>query len=708
MADPQTRWQRWHELVQQSYAQRLESVRSQYQHELALYRGDQWDPKPVGKDGMRGGGGEPPGLEAVVNNYLSDGIEVKLASLTYKVPEFSVVTAEGGDPEREALLAQVIQDDFIYSGGWEEAQAAKLDQCIHGIGAVMVGWREGEIDPTLLETDAQPTEEEALAEEMAAAQGADMAQVMAANGVLVDPLVSPEEGGGFEGPLVVEEIPVVGEGQVVTGVSPYDLLIDPQATWSNWEREARFMGRVYSVTVDEIKEWKGLKRKDELIRKASGLDKESIADPSQREQAVGADKRVVLWDVWFRGVMLPGTPKGRRNLRVIWADGMGPEPVWYGDWPFVIRDPRNQVLFPFVVIFGRLIPRGFDSISDVDLAEPQQRELNYARSLQATHMRLAIEKLQADGPMEEEAKAALESPDPGAVVEHSGVITPIKRSPPDASVYKNADDAVRDMAAHTGVSEAARGIQIPGAQTATEINYIAQTSSARAAYEQRRFEEFVERIAYRLWYLRCDKTLFGQEFLVSGQDGQTERRRLEEEMLDKRLQVRILAGSTKLRDTQQELAGLTKLLEVALPQGLVATPANPQGIINGRQIVRQLASKLSLGDLRELMDVSEFQQMAVEQQAQAMLRAEQMKQEQQVAALAKQMGIDPQALAALAGQVEPRAGAGVMEGGAGAAGPMGGMGGAGAAGPMGGMGGAGAAGPMGGMADPMAAMGMEG
>jgi hypothetical protein len=330
-----------------------------------------------------------------------------------------------------------------------------------------------------------------------------------------------------------------------------------------------------------------------------------------------------------------------------------------------------------VVIFGRLIPRGFDSISDVDLAEPQQRELNYARSLQATHMRLAIEKLQADGPMEEEAKAALESPDPGAVVEHSGVITPIKRSPPDPSLYKNSDDANRDMAAHTGASEAALGIEVNrgGPITATEAANIARTSSARAASEEQRFEAFLQKIAYRLWALRVEKRLFGQEFLVTDSEGNTQSRRLEEEMLS-RLQVRVKTGSSKLRDTTTEIQGIERVLQLLAPLGGIATPANPQGFINGRTLARVIASKLGLGDIRELMDVSEFQQMAVEQQAQAMLRAQQIQQEQQVAALAKQLGIDPQALAALAGQVE----------GMGGEAPMGG--------PM--------ADPM---ADPMAAMG---
>jgi ribosomal protein L12E/L44/L45/RPP1/RPP2 len=606
-------WQELFDLVSSSHERLVEEQQERWQRNLGLYCEDPW---PITE------GGRPAWLKATESNYLADAVRVSVATLTHQLPAISVRTTQPDDPIEEALIAEVLRVDLEESGAWDACREVRLDVGLYGIGALFLSWDPGRDDDPLAD-DAVPSGEQMVAEyqdQLAQSQMAEMVQGM---GGVPEPLQPPPPAE----PVVVR---VAGEGPRARAISPWDLYLDPRTSWATYQR-GRWMGRSYSLSPQEIGQL-GLPRDVEEKLLASAEDGEEgsravdVRDPALRGQAVEGDQRIPLLEVWFRDLPVDGR---NQNVVCLWSPSAPEEPLLIEPWPYTLRNQSGFPLYPYFCLWGGKVPRSLRGISVAELAEPQQREINLLRSLQLTAAWQARQRFATRGKLTEEQREAWEGEGIGNLIEELGTpIEPVVQPPLDAGVYAVVEAATRDLNAHTGVTAPALGIDTPGDPTATEVRYNAGQGSVRAADDQREWEEYLVDVLRGLWALRCDLGKYGDRLYrlqappninridpASGLEtevpkGETLFEPLRKDHL-KPADVTIEAGSTMLRDTEREVQGLIEAGTAAANLGLLATPMQPLGVLNGEAWLRQIFARLHIQDLEELFDVSEYAQLAM-------------------------------------------------------------------------------------------------
>lgn len=562
-------------------------------------------PPMPGMEGAGGAGAAPPGMEG--------------APLPPMPPPAL------GVPQRvlPILLSERVTRDFEESRGWRSVQGALYDRRWAGIGICMTGWHFG---------DEEPMDEAERAE-----RGLEYQALAGDPGVDLDALDE-----AFDD--IEDER--VGEGAITLRISPYDFIADPQVDAFNWE-DAEFLGRVYTVDKErlvreyKIKDPDGLRGSADL--KTAG--EPFITDPAERNRPLRKEHPfVVLVEVWFKKVWMPRAftdddgaryPKGYYPLRVTWAVDRQDEPLRAELWPYEMRDGRGARQYPFDLLVNRPVPGELKGQSDCEIAEEQQLALNHARSVEATWADwLARLKFMARrNSLDQKAKEALSSGIVGDLVEieenpATSPIRPIEVGTMRPEVEQSGEHAMRDQNALTGVDEAAQGVATEGRRTATEIREIAAKSGARAAHDDMDLELFVSSIARKQWQLRLQFVKTGDPVTITlpkalGGRGMPTRMTLEQEHLLP-ARINVVSGSSKLQNQQEKLENKLNAIVMLNSNGLLATPMNPQGIVNSRVLVEGYLTSAGIdsGD-PDLYNTSEFvqaalmqmQQMALSQQA---------------------------------------------------------------------------------------------
>ena len=601
---------------------------------LLLYQGDHWfdedDDDPI----------LPNGLKATTINWIGAGIKIKHSSDTAVVPQFDVMpedpTIDQGELNLRLVIAAYINKNFCgASGFWDAAQAAWLDYHVYGTGVVAVGWRMGIAEPAPID-DASLQEQ---AEHEAGLQ--EMYLHVASNPAFA--------GASFSPPETSEEVPLRGEGQVGFRVSPYNLIIDPEATWDTWQ-QARFIGYTYQRTLDDLEAAYGEAAVDGISGYTETVDdgtRRFVLDPADEERTLPEGQNLVpCAEVWFRSVHISKAftsldgdiertyPAGDYPIRFRWAIERPNEPLEADLWPYDLRDDDDRRLYPFHIVVNREMPGYLFGQGDPEIAQDPQHALNLERSLELTHHNQVREKYIAqEGELDVDARDAIESEDVGTVVftkspAASNPIRPLERNSLTPEFQEAAAQAKEDINSLTGVNDAARGTPIPGDHTATEARLEAQLSSGRSAKAASKFEDLCVWLASMGWQLKCqyasagDRVRFRAPRPQGGAPTMQLRLLTGEQLVP--VSVTLTTGATRVQDEAQKLERTIQFIQIVGSMGQFKTPLTPFGVVSPTHTVQLLARSCKLDqDLDSLFDTSaEDQQIQQQQQAQMQAQAQ--------------------------------------------------------------------------------------
>lgn len=659
-----------YELVEISRDDMVANWKDRLDQDLALYRSKHWDK------------GEGRGLNQITVNYTRSGIEIKCGSQTYQKPQFDAqplplsaedpsafVALDQNDRTLNIIISERVTRDFEESSAWESNQAALYDKRIFGIGAVMYGWHPGDEEPL---SDEEMNEHLQMIQEMAEMPGVDAS-------TLPEP---PQD--------------LRGEGGVAIRISPYNLIADTEVDGFDWQN-ARYLGRVYTMDKQDLERDLDLRGVKQLTgyENFSDTAEKAILDPADRSRVDQKNHPfVVLYEVWFRKVWLRNGftdddgrryPKGYYPLKVTWSADKPTDPILVETWPYDLRDSRGKRLYPFVLQINGVVPGKLKGMSDCEIAEPQQLELNASRAKEATFADTAarVKFVYDKTKLDTQALNNLASPEVGAQIGVTGpvgddIIRPLEFPGGHPETEAQGEHALRDMNALTGVDEMSQGVAVEGAKTATEIREIKQSSGGRAAKEDEKFESALTAGAQILWQLRVqfDKTgdmvnvaipqgigqsqsppqgamdpmsqgmgpmgpggmpplPMGSQGMpqgvpqgMPGQMGGIQQIQIEPRHLMP-AQIKIVTGSTKMQDQMQDVESRSNAIQLLATTGLLATVQNPTGIVSSRYMVEGLLKSMEIdnGD-PALYDTQEYMQQAMQiAQMQQQMQQEQMAQQ---------------------------------------------------------------------------------
>lgn len=179
--------------------------------------------------------------------------------------------------------------------------------------------------------------------------------------------------------------------------------------------------------------------------------------------------------------------------------------------PFDTLDPDRKPFFPYAVLANIEQPECIYGLSDVEVTETQQQELDAARSQLATHRRRSNPMyLVAKGLLEEADKSAIHKGDAGTIIEIKLEMMqkirdrfgPMPTMQIQAEVFAAIDQSLKDFSELSRVAGYERAGAVPGVEYATEAALISQGAAALKTDERADWEGFQATIAEQVaWWM---------------------------------------------------------------------------------------------------------------------------------------------------------------------------------------------------------------
>ena len=290
----------------------------------------------------------------------------------------------------------------------------------------------------------------------------------------------PEQGMSMETELIIVE-----DRPFVERVSPFDVLIDPDATCVEDMKWIAQRIRRPMVEVRNDPRYNSKSRKD---CQASHYSKWSAEDGKPRQSRQEEDAYVDVWE--FYDV--------KRQSMAVFCDG--------GD-AFLINPHKMPYAFghPFVMMRNYDIPEHFYPMGELEAIEPLQYELNATRSQMMNHRKRFSRKwLYKESAFDQDGRAALESDEDNVMVpvvsdEPLGAVVtnmPAVVNPPD--MYNVSSMILQDIDRISGVAEFMRGGSSEISRTATESAMMQDAMNARTSDKLAEVERVVAGCAKRL------------------------------------------------------------------------------------------------------------------------------------------------------------------------------------------------------------------
>jgi hypothetical protein len=290
----------------------------------------------------------------------------------------------------------------------------------------------------------------------------------------------PEQGMSMETEMVIVE-----DRPFVERVSPFDILIDPDATCVEDMKWIAQRIRRPMVEVRNDPRYNSKSRKD---CQASHYSKWSAEDGKPRQSRQEEDAYVDVWEYY----------DVKRQSMAVFCDG--------GD-AFLINPHKMPYAFghPFVMMRNYDIPEHFYPMGELEAIEPLQYELNATRSQMMNHRKRFSRKwLYKESAFDQDGRAALESDEDNVMVpvvsdEPLGsVVTnmPAVVNPPD--MYNVSSMILSDIDRISGVAEFMRGGSSEISRTATESAMMQDAMNARTSDKLAEVERVIAGCAKRL------------------------------------------------------------------------------------------------------------------------------------------------------------------------------------------------------------------
>jgi len=504
---------------------------------IDLYRGKHWPQTTSNED-----------LIAV--NIAFSTINVIAPSVSVNHPKIVVTPNKPEDEDRSAFVEAVVNHLWKHHDFRSPFKRAVKDFLIFGHGWIKVGWKFVEQERALSDSERDVYLDEAIMEaDTFAMQNPDLAGDLPTDDDLMANLPSTEM-------TIVEDQPFVER------VSPFDILVDPEATCMD---DAKWIAQRVIRPLDEAQADKRYKPSARRKLSADATVTDALQNPARDDRYVSDAERVIIWE--YYDIM--------DNTMSVLADS--------GDEFLVDPTPMPYAYGqPFVMIRNYDVPDFFYPMGDLEAIESLQEELDKTRSqLVNARKRYGRKYLYHERSFGPEGREALESEQDGRfvpVVDEnkplSEVIMPLPQIPLSPEVYNTSSIIENDINVVSGVSEYARGQMPEIRRTATEASIIADAGNARAADKLAIVELSIGMIARRVIQVMQQFMTGEQMAHVAANGGENLFIPFNREDIIGEYDFSVEAGSTQpMNDTIRKQQAVSLLNAMAPLIGTVVDPA---------------------------------------------------------------------------------------------------------------------------------------
>ena len=511
---------RWHE---------QEGFNDTWRRMIDLYRGRHWPRTTASMDDL------------ISVNLAFSTVNVIGPSVSVNHPKIVVHANNEEDRDRAMFVEAVINHLWRHHDFRKPFKQAVKDFLIVGHGWVKVGWRFLEQERALADAERQEMMDRAILEaDYAAAEMPEFAAELPTEDEMAANIPETQM-------MVVEDQPFVER------VSPFDILLDPEATC---EADMTWIAQRIVRPLEDAKSDTRYKRttRSELSADARVLTGYDHVFEDQREYYT-PDDRVVIWEFY---------DIARNTMSVFAENGQGflidpaPMPYAYGQ--------------PFVMVRNYDVPDHFYPLGELEPIESLQLELDKTRTqLMNDRKRYARKYLYHERSFGPEGREALESDQDSRMVPVvdenkplSEVVVPMPQVQISPEIYQYSDIIEADIMQVSGVSEYARGAMPEIRRTATEASIIADAQNARAADKLAIIELAIAVIGRRVVQLMQQYMTGDQMARVSKRGGDSLWVPYTREDITGEYDFAVVAGSTQpLNDTIRKQQAISLMQAVA-------------------------------------------------------------------------------------------------------------------------------------------------
>ena len=492
-------------------------------------------------------------------NVSYDRISVNLAFSTINViapsvavnhPKITVTANKEGDEDRAVFNEAIINYLWRHHDYRKPFRRAVKDFLILGHAWIKVGWRFVEQERPLspMERDQQIV---TAAEEVQdfAYMNPDMAQ----------DLPSDED---IAASVPNTRMEIVEDQAFVERISPFDMLVDPEATCLE---DAKWIVQRIVRPLHEVKKDKRFKRSVRQGLEADSGVRYRWNNDTEREEYSDLVERVSIFEYYNieDGTMCVLSQTGSDFL-------LDPTPMPY------------SFGHPYVMLRNYDVPDTFYPIGDLSQIESLQEELNKTRSQMVNHRkRYARKYLYHERSFGPEGREALESDEDGRFVpvvdENRGlgdVVVPLAQTPLAPEMYNHSHLIEADINTVSGVSEYQRGQMPETRRTATEASIIADAGNARAADKLATIEIIISKVARMVMQLMQQYMTEAQMIRVTGKDDQEYFIAYTRDDIIGEYDFSVQGGSTQpLNETARRQQAVSLMNAMAPLVGVVVDPA---------------------------------------------------------------------------------------------------------------------------------------
>jgi len=549
-----------------------------------------------------------------------------LPRIIFKIGKIFAEPRREGDEESAAAVSFLMNYLLDETNSWREIRLSVVDAVIYGCGFIKLGFdSEYGIDPKTIDRKLDVSSQLAEAEEFNKA-------VRLFAGLQEPPVgVKKKPFGGSRTSIDEYNTNVIREYPWVLRVSPYDILVDPDAKSLN---DAKWVAhRIYRPARDvrddkrylpirsQVKGGNPLEPFDSEVQSMSPDTSDpvhpgnaDILHPSeadlvrsvQRDQSAGYMKladgsggrmaRAAIWEIWDKE-----------------TDHVFTYSAELTDWLRApVANPFEMEGFPFVMLGFNEVPDRFYPKSDFADLEPQQLELNEIRqfSLQWFHRMSKFIIAAPKGVLTEKLKEQITGRNPFIVVDLEAQATPDTVQPLnlgtfDPAIYTIEERIRRDLKDQVGLGDEQQGNSVPGV-TATGVAAAEQATGLRVDDKRTFVELFVRDVSRKL--LQITRQFFPPKVAINiGGEAGTKWLVLAADQIRREYDVRIEVGSTTKPNDEVRRRQLVELINVLAPLGQPGPLGIPTVPINWPELLKHVLYAYGIEDPSKILRMDPMQ-----------------------------------------------------------------------------------------------------
>ena len=361
--------------------------------------------------------------------------------------------------------------------------------------------------------------------------------------------------------LPMTTMDIMEDQPFVERISPFDMLIDPEATCLD---DAKWVAQRIVRPLEEVKSDKRFKASARRKLEADSGFKARWANDDERDEYSDLVDRVTLYEYY---------DIENNTISICTRDGE----------EFLLEPTPMPYAFghPYVMLRNYDIPDVFYPMGDVEQMESLQEELNKTRSQMVNHRkRYARKYLYHERSFGPAGREALESDEDGRFVpvvdenrDLNGVVVPLPQVPLAPEIYNHSNIIEQDINTVSGVSEYARGQMPEIRRTATEASIIADAGNARAADKLAMVEIIIGEVARLVLQLLQQYMTQPQMVRITGKDDEEYFVAYERDDIMGEYDFSVEGGSTQpLNETARRQQAISLMNAVAPLVGMVIDP----------------------------------------------------------------------------------------------------------------------------------------